>query len=243
MQLRWLDLGGLLSHEYIALLPKLKNYAITPGLTRTFGQTSNRWHVFVGHWNGLSLLQGTSVSNNHDYCIQTDASPSWGCAALFGKHWFQFTWPNEWSTGTIMAKELVPIVLGCAVWGPLLAKKSTVFQCDNYGLVQAINKGSSRDLMVMHLLRCLWFFTAFFDMQIMDTHISGVANNSTDMLSTNQAIQFLIKHPQASCVPMLLPPFLLHIVSPQKPDWTSSSFLQHLTESLSQIQHLADRTS
>ena len=48
-----------------------------------------------------------------------------------------------------MAKELAPIVLGCAVWGPLLAKRSTVFQCDNHGLVQAINKGSSRDLMVM----------------------------------------------------------------------------------------------
>ena len=86
-----------------------------------------------------------------------------------------------------MAKELVPIVLGCAVWGPLLAKKSTVFQCDNQGLMQAINKGSSRDLMVMHLLRCLWFFTAFFDMQIMATHIPGAANNSADMLSRNLA--------------------------------------------------------
>ena len=45
--------------------------------------------------------------------------------------------------------------------GPLLAKRSTIFQCDNHGLVQTINKGSSRDLMVKHLLRCLWFFTAF----------------------------------------------------------------------------------
>ena len=60
-----------------------------------------------------------------------------------------------------MAKELVPIVLGCAVWGLLLAKKLTVFQCDNHGLVQAFNKGSSKDLMVMHQLRCLWVFLCF----------------------------------------------------------------------------------
>ena len=141
----------------------------------------------------------------------------------------------------VMAKELVPIVLGCAVWGPLLAKRSTVFQCDNHGLVQAINKGSSRDLMVMHLLRCLWFFTAFFDMQIMAIHIPGAENNSANMLSRNQATQFLRRHPQASRLPTLLPPPPLHIVSPLKPDWTSSSFLKHLKESLAQIQHLADR--
>ena len=154
--------------------------------------------------------------------------------------------PLEWS-------QLAPIVLGCAVWGqgtcsncPRLcclgpAKRSTVFQCDNHGLVQAINKGSSRDLMVMHLLRCIWFFTAFFDMQIMAIHIPGAENNSADMLSRNQATQFLRRHPQASRLPTLLPPPLLHIVSPLKPDWTSSSFLKHLKESLAQIQHLADR--
>ena len=56
-----------------------------------------------------------------------------------------------------MAKELVPIVIGCAVWGPLLIKKDTELKCDNWGLVDAINKGSSREEMVMHLLRCLWF--------------------------------------------------------------------------------------
>jgi len=40
-----------------------------------------------------------------------------------------------------MAKELVPIVLSCAVWGPLLPTKSIEFTCNNKGLVAAINKG------------------------------------------------------------------------------------------------------
>ena len=160
----------------------------------------------------------TIIASRH-----ADTSGSWGCAALFGKHWFR---PNEWSTGTIMAKELVPIVLGCAVWGPLLTEKSTVFQCDNHGLMQAINKGSSRDLMVMHLLRCLWYFTTFFDMQMMAIHIPGAAKNSTDMLSRDQTthVQFLRRHPQASWLPTLLPPPLLHIMSPLKLDWLPLPF-------------------
>ena len=62
-----------------------------------------------------------------------------------------------------MAKELVPIVMGCAVWGPQFAGHTTLFQCDNLGLVVAINKGSSKDKIVMHLLRSLWFFVATFD--------------------------------------------------------------------------------
>ena len=40
MQLRWLDLGRSLSQECTALLPRLKNYAITSGSIKTFGQTS-----------------------------------------------------------------------------------------------------------------------------------------------------------------------------------------------------------
>ena len=40
MRLRWSDLGGPLSPECTALLPKLKNYLITLGSTKTFVQTS-----------------------------------------------------------------------------------------------------------------------------------------------------------------------------------------------------------
>ena len=61
----------------------------------------------------------------------TDASDSWGYGAQFKDHWFQYAWLAEWLTVGIMAKELVPIVIGCAVWGPLLVKKDTELKCDN----------------------------------------------------------------------------------------------------------------
>ena len=131
-----LSLVGLLQHATKVVRPgrtfvsrmystaaKLKELYYYTRLNKDFRSDLHWWHVFVGHRNGLSLLQGISNENNHNYCIQTDASGSWGCATLFGKHWFQYVWPDEWSTGTIMAKELVPIVLGCVCLGLFIGKE------------------------------------------------------------------------------------------------------------------------
>jgi len=89
-----------------------------------------------------------------DVYIETDASGSWGCGTLFNNLWFQLQWSTEWKPIGIMAKELAPIVLSCAIWGPLLPRKILGFKCDQ-GVVDAINKGSSKETVVMHLLRCL----------------------------------------------------------------------------------------
>ena len=64
---------------------KLKVLSYYTRLNKDFHLDLHWWHVFVGHWNGLSLLHGTPTDNNYDYCIRTDASGSWGCVALFGK--------------------------------------------------------------------------------------------------------------------------------------------------------------
>ena len=61
-----------------------------------------------------------------------------------------------------MSKELLPIVLSCAVKGPLLARHKVPFQCNSSGVVAALQKDSARDSTVMHLLHCLWFFVAHY---------------------------------------------------------------------------------
>ena len=180
------------------------------------------------HWNGVSFLE----SSCPDVQIQTDASGSWGCGALFRNHWFQLKWSAEWKRLNIMAKELVPIVLSCAIWGPLLPKMSLEFKCDNSSLVVAINKGSSKEPMVMHLLRCLWFFSAFFEINISASHVQGVFNTAADMLSRNRAAQFLRSHPTASTRPMEIPTPLLQIISPRRLDWTSRAFLRHFNRTV-----------
>ena len=244
-----LSLVGLLQHATGVVRPgrtfvsrmyntaaKIKELHYYTTLTKAFKSDLHWWHFFVNSWNGVSFLECYAQQTSFDCQVVTDASGSWGCGAQFKDHWFQYAWPDGWLTVGIMAKELVPIVIGCAVWGPLLVKKDTELKCDNQGLVDAVNKGSSKDEMVMHLLRCLWFFTAFFNIRVTATHIRGVDNSSADMLSRNQAECFLSTNPQASRTPTPLPPPLLLIVSPSKSDWTSPLFQKHFEETIAAIQ-------
>ena len=171
------------------------------------------WHLFIHHWNSLSLLHQPGNAELPSYCIQRDASGAWECGAIFGKHWLQWPWSEEWSTMGITAKELATIVLCCAIWGPILARCHVLFQCDNNSLVSAINKGYSKDPVIMRLLRSLWFFVAVFDIKICVEHIAEISNCAADMLSRNNLAQFSLSYPQVCRLPAPIPAPLLVIVT------------------------------
>ena len=97
-----------------------------------------------------------------------------------------------------MAKELVPIVISCAVWGPELAKCVFCVQCDNSIVVAAIKKGAARDSTVIQLLRWLWFFVAHYDIHLIPEHIPGVTNKTADHLSRCHMDHFFLQNPHAS---------------------------------------------
>ena len=169
------------------------------------------WQLFLNSWNGVSFLKLTAMPQVPDLTLQTDASGSWGCAAFCSRKWLQWEWPQEWYPISIRAKELVPIVLSCAVWGPRMARKSICFQCDNTGVVAAIKKGSAKEEVVMHLLRALWFFYAHFDIAITIEHLPGAQNCTADQLSCYNMHSFFLANPQANLLPTPLPPELLQI--------------------------------
>ena len=39
-------------------------------------------------WNGFSILRHPTISHP-DFCVQTDASGAWGCAAVLAPYWLQ----------------------------------------------------------------------------------------------------------------------------------------------------------
>lgn len=192
------------------------------------------WYTFLLDWNGVSFLHQTSGPSPEVF-IQSDASGSWGCGAFFNGLWLQWKWPSEWLPVAIMAKEMVPIVLSCAVWGPLLTRKRVLFQCDNSGVVAAIQKGSSREPTVMNLLRSMWFFVAHFDISVEAVHIAGAQNSTADQLSRNQMMEFFHSNLQVNLLPTPLPEELLEIVSVNGPDWTSPVFRQLFSSIISKV--------
>ena len=114
---------------------------------------------------------------------------------------------SDWTNKTIMAKELIPIVLSIAVWGPYLKETSILLQSDNLSLVTANNKDSCRDAVVMYLLRCMWIFVAYFDIETVAKHYPG-----TDMFLSCTVLSYL---------PTPLPFSILHMISPKELDWLS----------------------
>ena len=73
------------------------------------------WHTFLQNWNGLSFFPQAS----HSVVVSSDASGSFGCGAFSLDHgWFQLQWPSSWGQVDISSKELVPIVIAAALWGP-----------------------------------------------------------------------------------------------------------------------------
>ena len=243
-----LSLVGLLQHASKVVVPgrtftshmyskaaRVKKLHYFTKLDSTFRSDLHWWHTFISTWNGRSFLHVVNQQVPTDCCIYTDASGSWGCGGFFREKWLQFAWTAEWSEIGIMTKELLPIVISCAVWGPKLYQKSIQVQCDNTGAVSAINKGSSKDKTAMHLLCCPWFFAALFQIRIIATHIPGIANTAADMLSRNLLIQFQEAYPQASQFPSYVPIPLLTLLSPKQLDWTSPGFLSLFQETLSII--------
>ena len=227
-----LSLVGLLQHatkvvkcgrtfvaQLYATAAKVKEMHFYTRLNAEFHSDMMWWHAFVQAWNGLSILHHATTTE--EFVIYTDAPGSWGCGAICGIYWFQWQRPAEWQQVGIMCKELTPIVLSCAVWGLTFSRKQVLFCCDNLSLVNALNKGSSKDPSVMKLLRTLWLFTAYFDISITTLRVSGAHNRAADHLSRNNVTQC---KPNSSALPHPLPPPLLQLVSLKAPDWTSPKF-------------------
>ena len=55
--------------------------------------------------------------------------------------------------------------------------------CDNQGTVAVVNSGYSRVPPIMHLLRCLFFIRAPFQINLWATHIPGIENTLADAIS------------------------------------------------------------
>ncbi len=53
--------------------------------------------------------------------MTSDGSGSWGCGAFVELHWLQLEWPDQKTHDAhITVNELIPIVMGAAVWGVML---------------------------------------------------------------------------------------------------------------------------
>ena len=178
------------------------------------------WFHFAESWNGLAMM-GPSKDPVTRTTVTSDASGNWGCGAWCEGQWFQLAWVDPVKESHITVKELIPIVVAAAIWGDKWAGGTVRVRCDNMAVVAIINKETSQDKEVMHLVRCLAFIRARFQFRIYAVHVPGVENTMADALSRNNRVLFMSLHPQAQQSPAPIPSELIDMLLLTRPDWTS----------------------
>ena len=183
------------------------------------------WWQFSASWNGVKLLRGL-VEAQPSTTLVSDESGSWGCEAYWGSQWFQLPWAGQAEQWHITAKELVPIVIATVLWGREWRGQTVLARCDNAAVVTIIGKGSSRDKEAMHLVRCLAFIQAEFELVLVVSRIKGVENVMADALSRDKLDKFRARCPQAAVEPTAIPEALLDLLLIKRQDWTCPSWTE-----------------
>lgn len=63
--------------------------------------------------------------------------------------------------------------------------------CNNAAVIVMMNKHTSTHLVAMHLLRCLFFICARFNITLSVEHTAGIKHDTADALSRNNLSSFL----------------------------------------------------
>ena len=118
----------------------------------------------------------------------------------------------------IAPKELIPIVMACILWDQAWQGKVVHVHSDNEAMVAVVNSGCSRDIQLMHLVRCLFFMLPARDISLYAYHIPGVLNTVADAISRNNLSFLFSKVPSAEPRSTLLPPDLVELLVTHQSD-------------------------
>jgi len=136
--------------------------------------------------------------------LYTDVAGSLGFGAIMNTKWFYGEWPVAMKEYNITFKELFPIVLAVEIWGSSFKNRCVLFHSDNYAVVHIINKQTSKDTLIMKLVRRLVVASMKFNILMKAEHIPGHFNILADLLSRFQIQQFRARAPYMNREPTLV---------------------------------------
>ena len=182
------------------------------------------WYLFVEKWNGVSMLWDLH-KYSPDISVYSDASGSWGCGALWQQNWFKMLWSEHLQNCSIAVKELVPVVIPAALYGPQWKGKIVLFVVDNTAVVEVLNSTFCRDSHLMHLIHLLVFLASYHNFWFTAKHIAGRVNTLADALSRNNMSFFYSQVPQAPQERPQIPEALATLLAQDMP-WISTAWIQ-----------------
>lgn len=139
--------------------------------------------------------------------------------------WVCFNYNGHLRAG-IAPKKLAPIVMAAAIWGKSLAGCHIAFHSDNMAVVAVLNKrmaATAKDPFLLHLLCCLYFYSAFYSFHHSTMHVHGVFNVHVYSGRCRVIHDLCSLVPQVLPVPSQVPDSLIRLLLDNTPDWTSDS--------------------
>ena len=86
-------------------------------LNKGFRSDLQWWDLSLEGWNGVSMFSSLARGSTA-MVLTSDALGSWGCGAFeSSRKWFQIPWRGSLESVHITVKELLPVVVACALWG------------------------------------------------------------------------------------------------------------------------------
>ena len=163
------------------------------------------WKNFLNNYNSRTLLLDFKWISDHNIRLFTDASTTIGFGGYFGSYWFHGLWSDYCKTLNIAVLELYPVVLALHLWSHLLRGKCLTVHSDNMAVVHIINNCTSKNSIMMKLVRKLVLFSMSNDIFIRATHIVGSTNLTSDFLSRDKVLEALQHNRGLKMRPVVIP--------------------------------------
>ena len=148
------------------------------------------WLSFIHHFNGIHIIRPPEFFACRTHQLFSDSSKK-AYAGVFESNFICGPFPPKWRKHSIQLLELYPIYLLLQVFKGKLANSKVIFRCDNLAIVKIINKQSSKNPLIMKLLRPMIVIMLKSNIHFKALHINGKDNILADKLSRLQDSQRL----------------------------------------------------
>lgn len=144
------------------------------------------WLKFLNTYNGVTVFLHAEWVSSDTINLYADAAGSKGYAIVYGHRWLAGPFPQSWESFHINIKELYPIVLAINMWGHMLINCKIMFHTDNQACMHIINTQTSKDKLIMKLVRSLVLKSLTHNILFRACHVPGKINTIPDLLSRFQ---------------------------------------------------------
>ena len=147
-------------------------------------------------------LQHSELRLPHHHDLYTDSCLV-ACGAVFRDCWFSLRFPKcmrDISTD-IAVKELAALTLAIVTWGKELAKRRLLIHCDNMAVNEVMRTGTSKNPVLMSLMRFLSLKCISLDLTVHTSYIRSVDNRAADLLSRMDLMAFRAHSPSSNLDP------------------------------------------